>query len=85
MIDIDDLLVGLVLEDQGMLEKELFSKLHEGAGHFLNQAPLDKHNSAPFCVLYLVAVSSLLWFPLCPALRNILLRPHLAQIPPAKE
>ena len=40
MIDIDDLLVGLVLEDQGMLEKGLFSKLHEGAGHFVNQAPL---------------------------------------------
>jgi len=42
MIDIDDVLVGLVLEDQGMLEKELFSKLHEGAeaGHFVNRAPL---------------------------------------------
>ena len=39
-IDIDDLLVGLVLEDQGMLEKGLFGNLHEGTVHFVNQAPL---------------------------------------------
>jgi len=40
MIDIDDLLVGLVLEDQGMLEKGMFGKLHEGTVHLVNQAPL---------------------------------------------
>ena len=40
MIDIDDLLAGLVLEDQGMLEKGLGPKLHEGTVHFVNQAPL---------------------------------------------
>jgi hypothetical protein len=42
-IDIDDLLVGLVLEDQG-LEKGLFGNLQEGTVHFVNQAPLH----APF-------------------------------------
>lgn len=36
-IDIDDVLVGLVLEDQGMLEKGLFPKLREGTFHFVNQ------------------------------------------------
>jgi hypothetical protein len=30
MIDTDDFLVGLVLEDQGMLEKEFFSLIFEG-------------------------------------------------------
>ena len=43
-IDIDDLLVGLVLEDQRMLEEGLFGNLHEGTVHFVNQAPLH----APF-------------------------------------
>jgi ATP-dependent Clp protease ATP-binding subunit ClpA len=32
MIDTDDFLVGLVLEDQGMLEKEFFSSIFEGQG-----------------------------------------------------
>jgi|SRR6516164_6951396 len=36
IIDIDDLLVGLVLEDQGMLEKYLSSLLGE-SGHLANQ------------------------------------------------
>jgi hypothetical protein len=48
-IDIDDLLVGLVLEDQGMLEKYLSSKLGE-AGHLANKArrahqPFPKQSS----------------------------------------
>lgn len=38
-IDIDDLLVGLVLEDQGMVEKGLYPNLPEGTVHFVNQAP----------------------------------------------
>jgi len=37
MIDVDDLLVGLVLEDQG-LEKNMFPKLFEGRGTLLNKA-----------------------------------------------
>jgi len=38
MIDTDDFLVGLVLEDQGMLEKEIFSSIFEGQGTPLNKA-----------------------------------------------
>jgi hypothetical protein len=38
-IDIDDLLVGLVLEEQGMMEKGLYPNLPEGTVHFVNQAP----------------------------------------------
>ena len=38
--EIDDLLVGLVLEDQGMLEGGLVGKLHEGTVHLVSQAPL---------------------------------------------
>jgi len=37
MIDVDDLLVGWVLEDQGMLEKGLFPTVREGTFHFVNQ------------------------------------------------
>jgi len=37
MIDVDDLLVGLVLEDQG-LEENMFPKLFEGRGTLLNRA-----------------------------------------------
>jgi len=38
MIDTDDFLVGLVLEDQGMLEKEFFSSIFEGQGTPVNKA-----------------------------------------------
>ena len=44
MIDTDDFLVGLILEDQGMLEKTMFSTFFEGPGTFVNQAQLH----APF-------------------------------------
>ena len=37
-IDTDDFLVGLVLEDQGMLEKEFFSSIFEGQGTPVNKA-----------------------------------------------
>ena len=43
MIDIDDVLVGLILEDEGMLEmleEGLFPKLREGRVHLVNEAPL---------------------------------------------
>jgi len=39
LIDVEDFLLGLVLEDQGMLGENLFSKLHDGVGTLLNQAP----------------------------------------------
>jgi Clp amino terminal domain, pathogenicity island component len=39
-IDVDDFLVGLILEDQGMLEKSVVGQVHEGTVHFVNQAPL---------------------------------------------
>lgn len=39
MIDTDDFLVGLALEDQGMLEKEIFSSIFEGQGTPVNKAP----------------------------------------------
>jgi len=39
MIDTDDLLVGLVLEDQGILEKTVFSTIFEGQGVPVNRAP----------------------------------------------
>ena len=42
LIDVEDFLFGLVLEDQGMLGKNLFSKLHDGQGTLLNRAP--SHN-----------------------------------------
>jgi ATP-dependent Clp protease ATP-binding subunit ClpA len=38
IIDIDDFLVGLILEDQGMLEKTIFSRIFEGQGVSVNQA-----------------------------------------------
>jgi ATP-dependent Clp protease ATP-binding subunit ClpA len=39
LIDAEDFLLGMVLEDQGMVEEILFSKLHDGQGTLLNQAP----------------------------------------------
>ena len=39
VINVEDFLLGLVLEDQGMLEKNLFSKLDDGHGTFLSMAP----------------------------------------------
>jgi ATP-dependent Clp protease ATP-binding subunit ClpC len=39
MIETDDLLVGLVLEDQGILEKTVFSMFFEGQGMPANTAP----------------------------------------------
>jgi ATP-dependent Clp protease ATP-binding subunit ClpA len=39
MIDVDDFLVGLVLEDQGMLGDNLFSKLPGARGTLRNKAP----------------------------------------------
>ena len=39
VINVEDFLLGLVLEDQGMLEKHLFSKLDDGHGTFLSMAP----------------------------------------------
>ena len=39
MIDVDDLLVGLLVEDQGMLGENLFSKLHDGRGTLHIEAP----------------------------------------------
>jgi ATP-dependent Clp protease ATP-binding subunit ClpA len=39
MIDTDDLLVGLILEDQGILEKTVFSTIFEGQGIPVNRAP----------------------------------------------
>src|SRR5258708_1328893 len=39
LIDAEDFLLGLVLEDQGMLAENLFSKLHDGQGTLLNKAP----------------------------------------------
>jgi ATP-dependent Clp protease ATP-binding subunit ClpA len=38
LIDVEDFLLGLVLEDQRMLGKNLFSKLHDGHGTLLNRA-----------------------------------------------
>jgi hypothetical protein len=38
MIDTDDFLVGLVLEDQGMLEKNICSRFFEGQGTSVNRA-----------------------------------------------
>jgi hypothetical protein len=38
-IETDDFLVSLLLEDQGMLERTVFSKLLEGEGALLNQVP----------------------------------------------
>src|SRR5580765_2601233 len=38
MIDTADFLVGLVLEDQGMLEKTIFSTIFEGQGTSVNRA-----------------------------------------------
>jgi ATP-dependent Clp protease ATP-binding subunit ClpA len=38
-IDVEDFLLGLVLEDQGMLGENLFSTLHDGQGTPLNKAP----------------------------------------------
>jgi hypothetical protein len=37
-IDTDDFLVGLVLEDQGMLEREILSSIFEGQGTAVNKA-----------------------------------------------
>jgi ATP-dependent Clp protease ATP-binding subunit ClpA len=42
LIDVEDFLFGLVLADQGMLGRNLFSKLHDGLGTLLNRAP--SHN-----------------------------------------
>ncbi len=39
MIDTDDLLIGLILEDQGILEKTVFSTIFEGQGIPVNRAP----------------------------------------------
>lgn len=39
VINVEDFLFGLVLEDQGMLEKNLFSKLDDGHGALRNMAP----------------------------------------------
>jgi ATP-dependent Clp protease ATP-binding subunit ClpA len=39
MIDTDDFLVGLILEDQGILEETVFSMLFEGQGTPVNMAP----------------------------------------------
>jgi len=39
MIDTNDFLIGLALEDQGMLEKNVFSTIFEGQGTSVNQAP----------------------------------------------
>jgi ATP-dependent Clp protease ATP-binding subunit ClpA len=39
MIDTDDFLVGLILEDQGLLEKTVFSMILEGQGTPVNKAP----------------------------------------------
>src|SRR6266704_408732 len=36
MIDVDDFLVALVLEDQGLLVQSVFSKILEGQGTFVN-------------------------------------------------
>jgi ATP-dependent Clp protease ATP-binding subunit ClpA len=39
LIEVEDFLLGLVLEDQGMLGQSVFSKLHDGQGTLLNKAP----------------------------------------------
>jgi ATP-dependent Clp protease ATP-binding subunit ClpA len=39
LIEIEDFLYGLVLEDQGMLGENVFSKLHDGLGTVRNKAP----------------------------------------------
>jgi ATP-dependent Clp protease ATP-binding subunit ClpA len=39
VINVEDFLLGLVLEDQGMLEKNLFSKRDDGHGTLLSMAP----------------------------------------------
>ena len=39
LIEVEDFLLGLVLEDQGMLGQTVFSKLHDGQGTLLNKAP----------------------------------------------
>lgn len=39
MIDTDDLIVGFVLEDQGMLAEVVFSKIFEGQGTPVNMVP----------------------------------------------
>lgn len=39
LIEVEDFLVGLVLEDQGMLGQTVFSKLHDGRGTLLNNSP----------------------------------------------
>ena len=44
LIDVEDFLLGLVLEDQGMLEQTVFSKLDDRQGTLLNKAP----SHAPF-------------------------------------
>jgi ATP-dependent Clp protease ATP-binding subunit ClpA len=38
IIDTEDFLIGLILEDQGMLEKIIFSTIFEGQGTSVNQA-----------------------------------------------
>jgi ATP-dependent Clp protease ATP-binding subunit ClpA len=39
LIEVEDFLYGLVLEDQGMLGENVFSKLHDGLGTLRNNAP----------------------------------------------
>lgn len=39
LIEVEDFLVELVLEDQGMLGQTVFSKLHDGRGTLLNNSP----------------------------------------------
>ena len=39
LIDMEDFLLGLVLEDQEILGRNLFSNLHDGHGTVLNRAP----------------------------------------------
>lgn len=39
LIEVEDFLLGLVLEDQGMLGQTVFSKLQDGQGTLLNKAP----------------------------------------------
>lgn len=39
LIEVEDFLLGLVLEDQGMLGQTVFSKLHDRQGTLLNKAP----------------------------------------------
>jgi len=38
LIDMDDFLVGIVLEDQGLLEQSVFSSIFEGQGRLVNEA-----------------------------------------------